>query len=99
MSNNALYNQDCPPLMYSRGFTDYRPNCVVNSLIANANGLNNAYDYKEFLIHRGQEVRNRETQFWQGKNSCASCNFYYPDPNKQIPYWSRYDQKIGFHHN
>lgn len=98
MSNNALGNQDCPPLMADgRMFTDYRPSCYVNDLIMKQNGIRNSYDQKLFMTDRALELQQLNRDFNEAKNSCMSCGGYYlADPNGHVDYWKRYSEWIGY---
>lgn len=96
--NNALGNQDCPPIMEDgRHVTDYRPICYVNDLIMKQNGINNSYDYKALLQHNALKLQEVNRQFYNNKNACHSCEPYYlADPNNHVDYWQRYDAWIGY---
>lgn len=96
MSNNAVENHNCPPLMSDgRQFTDYRPNYAVHELILKQNGITNSYDLKLLLTNRALEFQEMNRDYYIQKNSCASCSGYYiPDPNGHDDYWKRYKQWI-----
>ena len=60
-SNNKYFNS--PPFMADgRGFTDYRPNCLLNNnLQLDSNSLN-SYDYKLFLTRNAEKIINMNRQ-------------------------------------
>ena len=48
-SNNKY--SDCPPRMSDgRHFTDFRPNCVVNTLLRTGCNAYNSFEYRNFLV-------------------------------------------------
>ena len=92
MSNNALDNYDCPPLMSDgRQFTDYRPSCYVIDMIIRQNGITNSYDLKRLLTNQALQFQQINRNYYNSKNACVSCGGYYlPDPNGQLDYWKHY---------
>jgi hypothetical protein len=97
MSNNALSNQDCPPLMSDgRHATDYRPTCYVHDLIIKQNGIKNSWELKEFLTNNGTNLMKINTDYFMTKNNCNSCNFTHVDPNGNERYWDNYRKYIGY---
>lgn len=96
--NNAIGNQDCPPLMSDgRHFTDYRPSCHVHELIRTQNDITNSYDLKMLLTHNALKLQEINRNYYNLKNSCISCGQYHiADPNYHIHHWQEYDKKIGY---
>jgi hypothetical protein len=99
--NNALGNQDCPPLMSDgRQFTDYRPSCLVHDLILKQNWINNSYDLKMLLTNNAITLQEINRKYYDMKNGCVSCGSYYlPDPNQHVDYWKEYDKWIWLNAN
>jgi hypothetical protein len=89
--NNALHNQDCPPLMSDGRFaTDYRPSCYVHDLLMKQNGIGNSYDFKQFMTQNANNMQKVNFDFINAKNNCGSCGGYVlPDPNGHIPHWQK----------
>jgi hypothetical protein len=98
MSNNALGNFDCPPLMSDgRHITDYRPSSHVQELIKDRYDVHNHYDLKQVLQNQGLEIQRMNHQYYLSKNNCYSCGGYYlPDPNGHAGYWDRYGHWINY---
>jgi hypothetical protein len=96
--NNALGNQDCPPIMEDgRHCTDYRASCYVHDLILKQNNITNSYDLKMLLTHHADQLREINRQYYDLKTSCVSCGGYYlADPNNQVNYWDEYARSIGY---
>lgn len=96
--NNGLTDRFCPALMSDGRFvTDYRPSCYVNDLILKQNGINNSYDYKHFLMNNASKLQKINSDFYEHKNRCSSCDGnIMPDPNRQIEYWDKYSKHIGY---
>lgn len=96
--NNAFQNWNCPPLMSDgrQPGTDYRPDCDVHDLIIKQNGLQNSYDYRQFMINNAVKLMAINTQYYIDKNQCSSCNFFQPDPNGNDTYWDCYTKWIGY---
>ena len=71
-SNNKEFK--CPPRMDDgRHFTDYRPNCSVNSLVRENNKIMNSYEYRMFLTHNGNNLMNLNRSLSSQKNACGPC--------------------------
>ena len=69
VSNNKY--PDCPAIMNDgRAFTDYRSSCYINDAIRVKNGITNSYDYRQFLIHNGNEMMNSTRLYNIEKLSC-----------------------------
>ena len=96
--NNAVGNNDCPPLMADgRLFTDYRPSSYVNDLILKQNKITNSYDLKLLMTNKGNELQKLNRDYYAIKAGCVSCGGYYiPDPNGHVDYWKRYGEWIGY---
>lgn len=64
-SNNI--HQEYPALMSDgKMFTLYNPACDLNKKLKQKNGMNNNYEYRQFLIKNGISLMN--------KNNLASCD-------------------------
>ena len=98
MSNNALQNFNCPPLMNDgrQPGTDYRPDCDVNYGIIRQNGIKNSYDYRQFLIHNAESIMDLNRRYYEEQNRCDSCKFFHADPNSQETYWEKYTSWLGY---
>ena len=71
-SNNKYFN--CPPRMDDgRHFTDYRPNCHLNNLMATQNSNLNSFEYRQFLTHNAVNLMNQNRKYNSEKNSCGPC--------------------------
>lgn len=72
VSNNKY--PDCPAIMNDgRAFTDYRSSCYINDILRVKNGIKNSYDYRQFLIHNGNEVMNSLRLYNIQKMACTEC--------------------------
>ena len=97
MSNNALFNHDCPRIGDYRPFTDYRPSCYVHDLIIKQNNIQNSYDLKRMLQCNAMAFQKINKDYYSDKMSCDSCgSFYQADPNDQNRYWDMYNRRIGY---
>ena len=95
--NNALHNRDCPPLMSDgRHATDYRPSCYVHDLIIKQNGIRNSHELRHFMQNNAQALMTINTNYFQTKNDCRSCQFTHPDPNNNDRFWFAYQKHIGY---
>ena len=56
-----------------RHFTDYRPNCHLNNNLRTNNKLENTFDYRRFLQHRGTELINFNRSSAYQQNGCGTC--------------------------
>ena len=78
VSNNKY--QKCPARMDDgRHFTDYRPNCYLDTLVSIPSKSN--YEARQFMIHNGSDIMKANYQNAYQKNSCGPCsnkNIYYP---------------------
>lgn len=73
VSNNKY--PDCPAIMNDgRAFTDYRSSCYINDLLRVKNGIQNSYDYRQFLINNGSELINTIRLYNIQKTSCKPCD-------------------------
>ena len=71
-SDNRYYN--CAPNMQDgRQFTDYRPSCSLNNLLASDNGAQSAYEYRLFLQRNGNKVRSMMKDYNKRMADCDSC--------------------------
>lgn len=65
---------DCPPRMADgRHFTDYRPECYVNDLIRADNGVNNNFQWRNFLTQNAEQLMDLNRQHACQKNCCGNC--------------------------
>lgn len=71
-TNNKFFN--CPPRMSDgRHFTDYRPSCDLNNLIASNNNLVSSYDYRQYLIQNSDKLMDINRGYSVQMNSCGPC--------------------------
>ena len=64
----------CPPRMADgRHFTDYRPHCYVDNLIIAENGINNSFNYRNFLQQNATTLMQINRQYSCQKNCCVPC--------------------------
>ena len=67
--------RDCPPRMSDgRHFTDYRPECSVNSLIKQDNDLTNNNNLRIFLQENGAELIEKNREYACSMNCCGPCD-------------------------
>ncbi len=67
--------QTSPAIMNDgRSFTDYRPACYVDAMIANANKLHGSNDYREFLIKNGLHLMKVNDKYLEDKLAHRQCN-------------------------
>jgi hypothetical protein len=79
----------CPPRMADgRHFTDYRPHCYVDNLIIAENGINNSFNYRNFLQQNATQLMNINRKYSCMKNCCGPClpgnGTMLPEANKFI---------------
>jgi hypothetical protein len=73
VSNNKY--PDCPAIMDDgRAFTDYRSACYLNNMLRVQNGIQNSYDYRQFLIRNGENIINKVRLYNIQKTSCRPCD-------------------------
>lgn len=73
VSNNKY--PDCPAIMDDgRAFTDYRSACYLNDMLRVKNGIQNSYDYRQFLIRNGENIINTVRLYNIQKTSCRPCD-------------------------
>ena len=66
-------NLDFPSRMADgRIFTDYRPNCVMNSAISQGK---DSYEYRYFLINNGNAVEKQSLDQLEQSVKCTSCTY------------------------
>ncbi len=67
--------QTSPAIMNDgRSFTDYRPACYVDTMIANKNNIKGSNDYREFLINNGLNIMKINDMYVEEKMVNKSCN-------------------------
>ncbi len=67
--------QTSPAIMNDgRSFTDYRPACYVDTMIANKNNIKGSNDYREFLIKNGLSIMKVNDMYVEDKMSHKMCN-------------------------
>ncbi len=67
--------QTSPAIMNDgRSFTDYRPACYVDTMIANKNNIKGSNDYRDFLIHNGLSIMKVNDMYIEDKMSHKMCN-------------------------
>jgi hypothetical protein len=97
MSNNALQNRDCPPLMSDqRHATDYRPSCYVHDLILKQNKIKNSEQLRMFLQRNANQLRELNLGHFKERAGCNTCQHYHVDPNGHDQYWSNYKKWLDF---
>lgn len=79
----------CPPRMADgRHFTDYRPHCYVDNLIIAENGINNSFNYRNFLQRNANQLMEINRKYSCSKNCCTPCNEGFgtmlPEANKFV---------------
>lgn len=95
--NNALHNQECPPLMADgRHGTDYRPSCDTHQLIQRQNSIVSAHDFRYFLQNNADKLMEINSTYFQNSKSCPPCNYHNPDPFGHDKYWEFYRERLGF---
>ncbi len=57
-----------------RSFTDYRPACYVDSMIANNNKISGSNEYREFLIQNGLHLMRVNDMYIEDKMEHRNCN-------------------------
>ena len=71
-SDNKFFG--CPPRMADgRHFTDYRPSCYINNLIKAENGIQNSFQYRQFLSQNGEQLMDINRSHACEKNCCVPC--------------------------
>lgn len=66
-------SQGCKNAMADgRVFTDYRPNCRTNQLLRYVAGINNSRDYRAFLQHNADKLRDIDRMV-AARNAGAYC--------------------------
>jgi hypothetical protein len=95
--NNALHNHNCPALMSDgRVATDYRPSCVVETLINTQNDLTNSHQTRAFLQENAVKFMAMNQSYFQNQFQCPSGgNFYHIDPNENDKYWVQYKTALA----
>jgi hypothetical protein len=72
-SNNKYF--DCPARMDDgRSFTDYRPSSDVDNMIQYSNNIMSSYEYRQFLIHNADKIRDVNRMYTTNKLSCSNCD-------------------------
>lgn len=98
--NNALYNNDCPPLMSdARHVTDWRPSCYVMDLIIKQNGIRNSHDLRNFMQNNASALMKINTDYSLTKTHCPSGKYTFPDPSNNDSYWNNYQVYMGMRKN
>lgn len=72
VSNNK-YSKSPPRMDDARHFTDYRPNCHVNNLVASNNGILNSFEYRMFLTHNANNLMELNRSYAVQKNGNGEC--------------------------
>tara|TARA_B100001094_G_scaffold328976_1_gene390694 strand:- start:655 stop:1176 length:522 start_codon:yes stop_codon:yes gene_type:complete len=71
-SDNRYFN--CAPIMQDgRQFTDYRPSCYLNSLLASNNNTQSSYEYRMFLQRNGNKVMGMMKDYNKRMSDCDVC--------------------------
>ncbi len=71
-SNNKHLN--LPPRMDDgRHFTDYRPNCVVNTNLKVDNKLLNSYEYRMYLTQNATKIMDTNKKISYAQNGAYDC--------------------------
>jgi hypothetical protein len=95
MSNNALHNHNCPPLMSDqRHATCYRPSCDVHMELFSNAGVKNSEQMKRYLQQNANKLRKQNLLDFHRRANCGSCRFYHVDPNGHDQYWKNYKNKL-----
>jgi len=77
-----------------RHVTDYRPSCELHSSIRYHNGLTDSNQYRQFMIHNGNTLREMTRQHYVNLKGCKSCEFVHPDPNNNDTFWAHYRKQL-----
>ena len=73
----------CPARMADgRNFTDYRPHCYVDNLIIAENGINNSFNYRNFLQQNASQLMEINRKYACMKNCCTPCM---EEPGTMLP--------------
>jgi hypothetical protein len=73
-SNNKYF--DCPARMDDgRAFTDYRASSTVDEMIKYSNNVMGSNDYRQFLIHNGNNIINVAREYTKEKIGNGDCNY------------------------
>ena len=69
-SNNIHFN--IPPLMSDgRHYTTFDPSCKANNELRDSLGIKNNYEYRQYLIHNGNNVAKKNKE--SACNECSQC--------------------------
>jgi hypothetical protein len=60
-----------------RHFTNYQPNCYVNNLLQERNGLSNSFQTRMYLMHNATQMMEANRKEACGKNCCGPCQAPY----------------------
>lgn len=72
-SDNKFFR--CPARMSDgRHFTDYRPNCHINNLISNPNGIQNSHEQRLFLTRNAKQIMAQNLEISTERNGCGPCS-------------------------
>jgi hypothetical protein len=71
--NNKFHG--CPAMMNDgRIFTDYRQSTYVNDMIRFSNHIPDSYQYRQFLIHNGNNIMSVNQKYTKDKVHCNGVN-------------------------
>lgn len=73
-TSDNKYKECAPRMSDGRHFTDYRPNCDVNSFIRTDNNVQNSFDYRLFLQNNAESLMNKNREISTKKNLCKPCD-------------------------
>tara|TARA_B100000780_G_scaffold250841_6_gene197203 strand:+ start:349 stop:819 length:471 start_codon:yes stop_codon:yes gene_type:complete len=74
--NNKYLN--CPAQMADgRQFTDYRPISKVNQDVMHEKNIQSNFDFRNYLIHNGNDMIDSDRTVVKEKNDCNECNAMY----------------------
>jgi hypothetical protein len=73
-TSDNKYKECAPRMADGRHFTDYRPNCEVNTFIRSDNNIKNSFDYRTFLQTNAETLMNKNRDISTKKNYCKPCD-------------------------
>jgi len=77
-SNNRAQAMQCFNHMAYSQWTHYEPRYVQNQMNRQANNFKSSYEYRQWLIHNGEQIMNDERQVMRDVHECKPC-FDYPN--------------------
>jgi hypothetical protein len=92
-------NNNCPPLMSDgRHGTDYRPSCVMHTILSEQNGLKNSHQQRMFMQHNAEKLQALNIRYFAEHSGCH-LPYSSVDPNGHDSYWKVYKADLAKKHN